>query len=128
MDIIINRDIDGSDFTAGRLSIPSIGWKCDTLEDKVRNIKIKNKTAIPAGEYKVIITYSKRFKKNMPILINVPGFESIRIHSGNTIEDTSGCVLVGERAQSNTLVNSRKIYNELIQILFKEQNIWLKIY
>lgn len=89
---------------------------CHTLEDKVRRlpdeVKIWGKTAIPAGTYKVIMTDSSRFKRRLPLLMNVPHFTGIRIHRGNTVEDTVGCVLVGE-AHGEQVWNSTKYEKEL---------------
>ena len=67
-----------------------------TLEDSVRpkGVKIKGITAIQAGEYDMILSVSARFKRKMPLLLNVPNFEGIRIHGGNSHEDTDGCILV----------------------------------
>ena len=67
-----------------------------TLEDPIRDTKIKDETAIPAGRYKVSVTYSPHFKRDMCLIENVPNFEGIRIHGGNTTSDTSGCILVAK--------------------------------
>ena len=109
-------------YTIGKLYIDGI-YFADTLEDKVRDMKIKDKTAIPCGTYKVQITYSNRFKKMMPLLLNVPGFEGIRIHNGNSESDTSGCILVGQNKVKGKLVNSRVIYEMLMDKLNKEKDI-----
>ena len=83
------------DYTVGEISIngEKMGF---TLEDAVRNgPKIPGKTAIPAGEYRVHISASNRFKRLLPILLEVPGFTGVRIHPGNSSGDTDGCILVG---------------------------------
>ena len=69
---------------------------CMTLEDASSNHKVYGETCIPIGTYKVVNTYSNRFKKILPLLMDVPGYKGIRIHSGNSIKDTLGCVLVGK--------------------------------
>lgn len=86
--------------TLGQLFIDGV-HKWFTLEDRWRTqgIKIKGETCIPAGTYQVVITMSKRFKRMLPLLLNVPGFEGIRIHPGNTDVDTEGCILVGGSCQ-----------------------------
>tara|TARA_R110002167_G_scaffold283052_2_gene488242 strand:+ start:1392 stop:1832 length:441 start_codon:yes stop_codon:yes gene_type:complete len=69
---------------------------CHTLEDEKRadGVKVYGKTAIPAMEYDIKITYSPRFKRNMPLLLDVPMFKGIRIHGGNDSTNTLGCILV----------------------------------
>lgn len=76
-------------------------YECEVLEDQDRLLeahpenKVQNQTCIPRGTYNVTITMSNRFKRRMPLIENVPGFQGVRIHSGNTVEDTEGCLLVG---------------------------------
>lgn len=79
----------------GDLHIDGVFY-CYTLEDEIRpdGIKIKHKTAIPTGIYKVILTVSNRFKRLMPLLVGVKGFSGVRLHGGNDSEDSSGCPLV----------------------------------
>jgi len=67
--------------------------------DAYHEQKIAGQTRIPAGVYKVGLTYSPRFKHDMWEVLNVPGFSGIRIHTGNTAEDTEGCLLVGWSAE-----------------------------
>lgn len=103
---------------------------CYTLEDVVREAKIKHETAIPAGRYRVIINYSVRFRKLMPLLLNVPNFEGIRIHAGNTHLNTSGCILVGFVVGAEKILESKKAFDELYQRLRAvqaEKDIWITI-
>jgi len=69
---------------------------CHTLEDEKRadGVKVYGKTAIDAGIYVIKLTYSNRFKRKMPLLLDVPRFKGIRIHGGNDSTNTLGCVLV----------------------------------
>ena len=106
MKLTLNRIALRQTYTIGKLYIDG-KYFCDTLEDTVRDTnkngkfdngekKIKGKTAIPYGTYEIKWTYSPRFKKYTPQLMNVPSFEGIRIHAGNTNASTSGCLLLGE--------------------------------
>ena len=81
-----------------------------TLEDMYRDKKIKGVTAIPYGTYEVIINFSNRFQRPMPLLLNVPGFDGIRIHNGNTDEHTEGCILVGFTKGKDFIGNSKSAF------------------
>lgn len=114
-------------YTIGKLYIDNV-YFCDTIEDTVRDInkngkfdngekKVHSKTAIPYGTYEIKWTYSPRFKKYTPQLMNVPSFEGIRIHAGNTSADTEGCLILGENKQVGKVLNSRTTINKFYQII-----------
>jgi hypothetical protein len=92
-------------------------FECYTLEDPEREEKIPGETAIPGGKYEVIINHSQRFNKDLPLLLNVPQFEGIRIHVGNYPKDTDGCILVGQTRDTDFIGNSRVAFNELFEKL-----------
>ena len=111
----------------------------DTLEDKDRglkdtmstdeilNIEVKHETAIPAGNYYIDITYSSRFKKQLPIILNVKGFDGIRFHSGNSDKDSSGCVILGQNRVVGKVINSRVTCDKFISLLTGAKNKQEKI-
>ena len=120
MKLKIIRKKSANDATIGSLYIDDV-FECYTCEDIIRppSVKVNGKTAIPPGIYEVVITMSNRFKKLMPLLLRVPGFEGIRIHPGNTSADTEGCILVGQAATINTVKSSVLAY---VPLLIKIQN------
>jgi hypothetical protein len=126
MKLELERIFLGADYTIGKLFIDGV-YECDTLEDTVREFKIKHETAIPKGTYKVIITMSQRFQRLLPLLVNVPGFDGIRIHPGNTKADTSGCLLVGQNKVKGMVINSRATFNRLFAKLLLAENIDITI-
>lgn len=114
-------------YTIGKLYIDDV-YFCDTIEDTVRDFnkngkfdngekKIHSKTAIPYGTYEIKWTYSPRFKKYTPQLMNVPSFEGIRIHAGNTSADTEGCLILGKNKQVGKVLNSRDTINKFYPII-----------
>ena len=111
MNLTLIRQIFTDKSTIGSLYIDG-KFECYTLEDTVRppGIKIPGATAIPYGSYEVIIDYSKRFARNMPHLLNVPMFEGIRIHSGNTSADTEGCILIGTSKGKDIIYESKAAF------------------
>lgn len=112
--------------TIGELSIDGV-WECYTLEDVERDVKIKCETAIPRGTYKVIINQSNRLKRLLPLLLNVPNFEGVRIHAGNTNHDTEGCILVGRTRSKDFIGQSRKAFDTLFSKMQKAKEITLII-
>ena len=94
--LIILRTNFEKDYTEGVMLVDG-KYFCYTLEDRVRppGVKIPYKTAIPEGTYSVRVTPSGRFKRLMPEVLRVPGFTGIRIHGGNSANDSAGCPLVG---------------------------------
>jgi hypothetical protein len=129
MKLKLIRKIFTEEYTLGELYINDVFF-CSILEDKDRGLdqsmkiaeilktKVKSKTAIPYGTYTIDITYSNRFKTNLPILLNVPGYSGIRIHTGNTHHDTDGCLLPGVYAKDR-VINSRETFRYLFAVLFK---------
>ena len=109
-------------YTIGRLFVDG-KYFCDTLEDRCRDLdreeKVMHETAIPAGTYEVVVNVSARFKRKLPLLLDVPYFSGIRIHRGNTDKDTSGCILVGENKQFGKVINSTPYELKLTEILEK---------
>ncbi len=112
MNLDLWRHPPEGDATLGEMDVDG-EWQCFTLEDLPHPTKIKGQTRIPAGEYRVIISWSPRFERQLPLLVDVPGFDGIRIHPGNTAEDTEGCILVGTQAGMGMVLNSRVAFNAL---------------
>lgn len=100
-------------------------FQCWTLEDRIReqvgvpvaDWKIPHVTAIPAGTYLVCLTPSKRFGRVLPEVLAVPGYTGVRIHAGNTVADTDGCILVGRTRDvaTNTIGGSRVALEALLE-------------
>ena len=104
----------------------------DTMSlEEIKKVKIKGNTCIPYGTYNITITYSPRFKKNLPLLNNVKGFDGIRIHSGNKPQDTEGCLLPGFNKVKGQVIDSRVTTDKLIaqiqQALNKGEKVTITI-
>ena len=151
-DWLITRDYKKQAYTIGNFKIDG-RWFCSSLEDTdrslessmkdadIRAVKIYAKTAIPRGCYKIGFTYSAKFAGRswakpyggrVISIEGVRGFEGVRIHPGNTAEDTSGCVLVGLNKIKGRLVDSTKTYLDLVDhyllpAIAKGEDIYLTI-
>lgn len=138
----LQRRFLGEEYTIGRLYIDGI-FLCDTLEDKVRDYnadgdlddpgetKVYGKTAIPYGKYNVDLTMSQKFKRLVPLVMDVPGFTGIRIHRGNTAKDTEGCILPGINNEVGRVSNSTKyeliIIEKMLKAIREGEEITLEI-
>ena len=130
MEILVKREYKKKDYTIGKMYING-EYFCDTLEDtdrgltqimtlsEIKEVKEYGRTAIPTGRYPIAYTYSARFKKHLPLLLNVPAFEGVRIHPLNTSKETEGCIGQGicDNPDKDWIRDSRKNYNELMRIL-----------
>ena len=119
-------------YTEGELYVNGV-YFCKTLEDTNRDLnkngqfdnnekKVYGETCIPYGKYKVILSYSPKFKRELPEILEVPDFQGIRIHRGNKISDTLGCILCGEKVKNGYLSNSTPYEIKLVE-LFKQAKL-----
>lgn len=150
MELILERIAKRKDYTIGRLyinqppsSLPLKGegpegslYFCDTLEPTWRDYrhgghKIRGKSAIPEGRYPVVITWSPKMKQWLPLLVNVPMFSGIRIHAGNTAEDTQGCILVGQNQKKGMVLNSRiwlkRLKDKIVEAKDRGEAVWITV-
>lgn len=125
MEILVNRrkktklstisdvTIDGVFFCFGLEDVDR-GLKQTDYIDVIKTKKVFAQTAIPAGRYEIIINFSNRFQQYMPLLLNVPGFEGVRIHPGNKAANTEGCLLLGQTVGADFVGNSRLAYRSFL--------------
>ena len=125
-------------YTIGKLYVDG-KYFSDVLEDKDRGLdssmteseilekKVKGETAIPTGHYVINITYSPKYKRMMPLLLDVKGFSGIRIHSGNTAKDTEGCLIVGKNKKVGMVLESRDTYKRLFKMMEGQEEITIDI-
>lgn len=133
MKLKLKRVYFNDKYTIGKLYICD-EYFCDTIEDVNRDLnkdgdlndpgesKIMHKTAIPCGSYKVVVNLSNRFKRLLPLLIDVPHFDGIRIHNGVDETSSSGCIIVGKNTETGKLTKSREYMNLLTDKLLSEQS------
>lgn len=146
MKLLLKTIAERTNYTIGRLYVDGV-YMCDTLEPQTRDLskakKIPGKTAIPAGTYTVMMdVFSSRFGRQsfyltyanggkLPRLYNVPYFEGVLIHCGNTADDTEGCILVGENRKVGQVLNSRltfrKLYSKLMEAYRRSEVITITV-
>ena len=138
MEIKVIRNILTSEYTVGHLYIDG-EYITDTIEDRCRKIekkedKVYGQTAIPHGRYPVVLDYSNKYSKLMPHILDVPFFEGIRIHSGNSDEDSLGCLIVGEFVPGvaggwvkNSRIAYSKVFAKIKQASDKGERIFITI-
>lgn len=149
MKLTLKRTAKKPTYTIGKLYIDDV-YFCDTIEDTdrglyqgqdlelIKKIKINSKTAIPKGTYKITLNvvspkYSKKkiyqdiCKGRVPRLLNVPGYEGVLIHIGNTADDSSGCILVGENKQVGKVLNSTETFRKLYNKIKGQENLTIEI-
>ncbi len=129
IECLLNREIFNDDCTLGRFYIEGEHYAY-TCEDKERYLevngpdaKVPKETAIPRGRYRMTVTYSKRFNKVMPELKGVPYFTGVRIHGGNTKDDTEGCPLIGEERTENGVRKCKEVVDGLIRKIIAEEKL-----
>ena len=147
MEIILTRIAKRKTYTIGRLAIKervddeylageAETYFCDTLEPTWRDYrsgahKIKGCSAIPEGRYAVVISWSPKFGKWLPILLGVPMFSGIRIHAGNTASDTEGCILVGENRKVGMVLNSniwlKRLKDRIVAAKERGEAVWITV-
>ena len=126
--------IDGK-FFSNTLEDPDRGLASTMSLTEIKAKKIKGDTAIPTGTYKITLDivsskysnfskypYVKFCKGKMPRLLNIPGYEGVLIHAGNTQKDTEGCLLVGSNKVVGKVINSQVTWKKLYEILQKDKN------
>lgn len=123
MKLTLDRTDYADTATVGKLYVDGV-YECFSLEDEieVNGIKRDGQTCIPPGLYRVVLTWSPKFKRTLPLVLDVPGFDGIRIHPGNDSGDTRGCILVGKSLTINHgapyLLDSADAFRELYPKLY----------
>ncbi len=129
MNLKLIRKYPADDCVIGELSVND-QFECYTLEDVERPVKLAGMTAIPRGNYEIVITFSERFQVPLPLLLGVPNYSGVRIHPGNNAANTDGCILPGKGKTENSVTESRVAFEALFSKLYaasKVEKIFLEI-
>jgi len=129
MNWLLQREPSETTRTHGGIYVDGV-WQCYSLEDVVRSVKIKGETAIPPGRYRLSFEDSARFGPDTITINGVPGFTHIRIHGGNSENDSSGCPLVGMERTATGIRNCAPALNTLKRLLrqgLEDGEVWIDI-
>lgn len=133
---LLQRDVCAPGFTLGRLFVDGMmyGFTCEDQDRKLEEnpgAKIQKRTAIPRGLYRLTLSFSNRFKKVMPLIKDVPGFDGVRIHGGNDQYDTEGCPLLGKTRTADGVANCKEVNARLLERIQYEEavgnNCWIEV-
>lgn len=128
--------IDGKRFGDGRNYCNALedfdrGLTSEMTVDEILAVKVYGKTAIPTGKYRVELSWSAKFKKVLPAVLAVKGFTGIRIHSGNTADDSLGCVLIGQNTKVGMVTESRYwmglLQKAIADAIARKEKVWLVV-
>ena len=107
------------------------GLRQDMTPEEIQKIKIHGQTAIPSGRYEIRVTLSARFRRQLPILLNVPGYAGVRIHPGNTDANTEGCLLPGKNDRVGQVSNSRAtmaaLQKQIEEAIYQNSKVYIEI-
>lgn len=107
------------------------GLRQDMTPEEIKKIKIHGQTAIPSGRYEIRVTLSARFRRQLPILLNVPGYAGVRIHPGNTDANTEGCLLPGKNDRVGQVSNSRAtmaaLQKQIEEAIYQNSKVYIEI-
>ena len=141
MELELTRSVKTNKSTIGELTVNGV-FECFILEDKDRGLrkdmpiselivmKIKTRTAIPTGRYEIVVSFSDKFQKMLPLLLDVPAFAGIRIHPGNTDANTEGCLLPGKTKSTDMIGSSRVAFTALfdkIKAALQREKIFITV-
>lgn len=117
----------GESFTPGTLFANNLFLGVTCEDEERQGAKVYGRTAIPRGSYSVEVSFSNRFKKELPAVLNVPGFDGIRIHGGNRAEDSLGCILLGQVRTATGIAQCASSVGRLIALIKADKNVTLEI-
>ena len=135
MKLRIRRDIFEPDFTLGSMYVDDdfLGYTCEDCDRRLESggTKVHGETAIPRGKYRVVLSFSEKFRKYLPEVLGVPGFLGIRIHGGNDAADTLGCPLLGSERTDDGVKNCSGVNLHLVGLLeeaeHRKEECWLTV-